>query len=71
MQMNAKFEILVNQWITARFSIFPTSISKLRQVAKCMLFLLIWHTPITYKKSYRKDDNLHVGHKIYNMNFPT
>ena len=40
MQMNAKFEILVNQWITARFSIFPTSISKLRQVAECRLIFV-------------------------------
>ena len=69
--MNAKFEILVNQWITARFSIFPTYISKLRQVAECRLILLIWHTLIPYKKSYRKDDNLYVGDKRYNMNFPT
>ena len=42
MQMNAKFEILVNQWITAVFYFF-TSISKLRhllQVKECRLIFV-------------------------------
>ena len=69
--MNAKFEILVNQWITARFLFFQHLFLNYVRLRNVGLFLLIWHTPIYYEKSYRKDDNLYVGDKRYNMNFPT
>ena len=47
MQMNAKFQILVNQWITARFLFFQHIFQNYVRLHNVGLFLLIWHTPVT------------------------
>ena len=66
--MNAKFEILVNQWITARFSIIRTYISKLRQVAECrLIFVNMAYTNLLQEIV----TSIYVGDKRYNMNLPT